>query len=325
MSRASRALRIGTRASRLALWQAGRVAELVRSQPGAPPVELVQIRTEGDARADIPLWQADGRAFFTREIDRAVLASEIDVAVHSLKDLPTTLDAGLTLAAVLEREDPRDAWLSRSGSSLDDLPAGARVGTSSLRRRAFLARARRDLAALELRGNVPTRIERLAEGRFDAIILAVAGVKRLGLERHITAYLPPEQFTPAVSQGAIGVVSRTDDPQSSRWLAQLDHFSTRLATLAERALLRRVEGGCQVPLGALGSLVQDRLSLYASVCALDGSSSIAASGDSPLGAEASAACQRAVELGERVGAELLAKGAMRIIERQRSAAAAEQP
>ncbi len=325
MSRAGRALRIGTRASQLALWQAGRVAELIRSQPGAPPVELVRIRTEGDTRADIPLWQADGRAFFTREIDRAVLASEIDVAVHSLKDLPTTLDAGLALTAVLEREDPRDAWLSRSGASLDDLPAGARVGTSSLRRRAFLARARHDLAALELRGNVPTRIERLAEGRLDAIILAVAGVKRLGLERHITAYLPPEQFTPAVSQGAIGVVSRADDAQSSRWLVQLDHFSTRLATLAERALLRRVEGGCQVPLGALGSLVQDRLSLHASVCALDGSSSIAASGDSPLGTEASAARERAVELGERVGEELLAKGAMRIIERQRSAATVEQP
>ncbi len=320
-----RALRIGTRASELALWQARRVAELIRRQPDAPPVELVHIRTEGDARADIPLWQAEGRAFFTREIDRAVLSSEVDIAVHSLKDLPTTLDAGLALSAVLQREDPRDAWLSRSGSRLEDLPAGARVGTSSLRRRAFLARVRHDLEALELRGNVPTRVARLAEGRFDAIILAVAGLKRLGLEQHITAYLPPEQFTPAVSQGAIGVVSRAEDPESARWLRPLDHFATRLATLAERSLLHRVEGGCQVPLGALGRIEQDRVSLHASVCALDGSSSVTASGDFPFSGETPAALRRAVELGERIGEELLAKGAMRIIERQRSAAIVEQP
>jgi hydroxymethylbilane synthase len=319
------ALRIGTRASELALWQASLVADLIRRQAGAPAVELIHIRTEGDARADVPLWQADGRAFFTREIDRAVLASEVDIAVHSLKDLPTALDAGLALAAVLEREDPRDALLSRSAQSLEDLPSGARVGTSSLRRRAFLARARRDLAALDLRGNVPTRVERLAEGRYDAIILAAAGLERLGLERHITAYLPPEQFTPAVSQGAIGVVSRAGDPRSARWLRALDHFATRVATLAERSLLRRVEGGCQVPLGALGRIEQDRLSLYACVCALDGSSSITASGDFPLTGEAPAALQRAVELGERVGEELLARGAMQIIERQRSAVVVEQP
>ncbi len=319
------ALRIGTRGSELALWQASRVADLIRRQPGAPAVELVRIRTEGDARADIPLWQADGRAFFTREIDRAVLASEVDIAVHSLKDLPTTLEAGLALAAVLEREDPRDALLSRSAQPLESLPAGAGVGTSSLRRRAFLARARRDVAALDLRGNVPTRVERLAEGRYDAIILAAAGLKRLGLERRITAYLPPEQFTPAVSQGAIGVVTRAGDPQSARWLRPLDHFATRVATLAERSLLRRVEGGCQVPLGALGRIEQDRLSLYACVCALDGSSSITASGDFPLAGEAPAAFQRAVELGERVGGELLARGAIEIIQRQRSAVAVEQP
>lgn len=322
---AGSALRIGTRASELALWQANRVADLIRRQPGAPAVELVHIRTEGDARADIPLWQADGRAFFTREIDRAVIASEVDIAVHSLKDLPTALDTGLALSAVLEREDPRDALLSRSAQSLEDLSAGARVGTSSLRRRAFLARARRDLAALDLRGNVPTRVERLAEGRYDAIILAAAGLKRLGLERHITAYLPPEQFTPAVSQGAIGVVSRAADPRSARWLRPLDHFATRVATLAERSLLRRVEGGCQIPLGALGRIDQDRLSLHACVCALDGSSSITASGDFPIAGEAPAAFQRAVELGERVGGELLAQGAQQIIERQRSAAAVEQP
>ena len=172
---APRNVRIGTRASQLALWQANRVAELLRAGPDAPAVEIVPIRTEGDVRTDVPLWQVGGRAFFTREIDRAVLSGGVDLAVHSLKDLSTAIDPGLTLCAVLQREDPRDALLARAAAGLDELAAGARVGTSSLRRRAFLARARRDLTVLELRGNVPTRVERLAGGEFDAVILAAAG------------------------------------------------------------------------------------------------------------------------------------------------------
>jgi hydroxymethylbilane synthase len=323
----ARPLTIGTRGSQLALWQARRVAELIGAQPGAPPVELVLIRTEGDARTDIPLWQAGGRAFFTREIDRAVLSEEVDLAVHSLKDLATSLEAGLTLAAVLEREDPRDALLVRDGApgaSIASLPAGARVGTSSLRRRAFLARARRDLQILELRGNVPTRIERLAEGRYEAIVLAAAGLKRLGLDRHVTAYLPVQEFTPAVSQGAIGVVCRAGDDETARWLSALDHGPTRLETLAERALLRRVEGGCQVPLGALGRVEGERLRMQACVCALDGSSSIAAYGETEL-ADRDGSRERAVALGERVGEELLARGATRIIEQQRRPTGVEPP
>ena len=315
-------VRIGTRASQLAMWQAEHVAGLLRAGPQGPTVQLVQIRTEGDVRTDIPLWQAGGRAFFTREIDRAVLGGEVDLAVHSLKDLSTTLDAGLSLCAVLQREDPRDALLARSAASLTELPHGARVGTSSLRRRAFLARARPDLAVLELRGNVPTRVERLARGEFDAIILAAAGLKRLGLDRHIAAYLPPEEFTPAVSQGAIGVVSRADDERSATWGARLDHFPTRIATLAERALLRRVEGGCQIPLGALGSLQDDRLHLQALVCSLDGTSCVAASGETAIRGSSERA---AAELGERLADELLAQGARRIIEQQRSPLAVEQP
>jgi hydroxymethylbilane synthase len=319
------ALRIGTRASALALWQANRVADLIRRASGAPDVEIVQIRTEGDQRTELPLWQAGGRAFFTREIDRAVAAGEVDLAVHSLKDLPTALDAGLELAAVLEREDPRDALLCRSARALEELPAGARVGTGSLRRRAFLARARRDLLCGELRGNVPTRIERLAQGRYDAIILAAAGLNRLGLAAHITAYLPPEQFTPAVSQGAIGVVGRTGDAHAARWTRALDHFATRVATLAERALLRRVEGGCQVPLGALGRLSGRRLSLIANVCALDGVVWIGASGECELGGISPApAAQRASDLGERVAEELLAKGALHLMAQQRFAAGTAQ-
>ncbi|MGH8149462.1 MAG: hydroxymethylbilane synthase [Steroidobacteraceae bacterium] len=326
----ARVLRIGTRASALALWQANRVADLVRAQPGAPAVEIIHVRTEGDARGGIPLWQAGGRAFFTKEIDRAVLTGEVDIAVHSLKDLPTALEDGLTLVAVLEREDPRDALLARAPvARLEDLPAGARIGTSSLRRRAFIAHARSDLEVLELRGNVPTRVERLQQGGCDAVILAAAGLKRLELDRHITAYLPPEQFPPAVSQGAIGVVSRAGDRETEDWVRPLDHLQTRLATLAERALLRRVEGGCQIPLGALGRIERDRLAIFANVCALDGSTLIGASGECSLGGGWADAGRRAAELGERaeslggrVGQDLLARGALKIIEQQRGGAAA---
>lgn len=326
----ARAVRIGTRASQLAMWQANRVAQLLRLGPQAPPVELVCIRTEGDARTDIPLWQAGGRAFFTREIDHAVLVGQVDLAVHSLKDLSTAIDPGLALCAVLEREDPRDALLARSAASLQELRPGARVGTSSLRRRALLARARGDLTVLELRGNVPTRVEKLARGEFDAIILAAAGLKRLGLERHISAYLAPEQFTPAVSQGAIGVVSRAGDERSASWIERLDHFATRIATHAERALLRKVEGGCQIPLGALGSLEGDRLRLQALVCSLDGTSAVAAQAEAHLRAssatgDGAAAQRQAAELGERLGDELLAQGARGIIEQQRSPARVDLP
>ena len=306
-----RALRIGTRASALALWQARHVADALRSQPGAPPVELVHIRTEGDVRTDVPLWAVDGRAFFTKEIDRALLAGEIDIAVHSLKDVSTSLEPGLDLTAVLRREDPRDAFLSRNGVGLADLPAGARVGTSSLRRRAFLARARPDVKLLELRGNVPTRLDRLRKGDFDAIILATAGLRRLGLEEHITAHLPVETFPPAVSQGAIGVCTRAGDVETARWVQSLDDRASRLATTAERALLQRIQGGCQAPLGALATVEGGTMRMYAAVCAIDGSAMPTAEGES------AATLADAARLGERLAEELLAKGAGSIIERQR--------
>jgi hydroxymethylbilane synthase len=313
----ARTLRIGTRASALALWQANRVADLIRAQPGAPAVELVHIKTEGDVRTDIPLWAAGGRAFFTREIDRAQLANEVDIAVHSLKDLSTLIAEGLELAAVLEREDPRDALLTRQGASLMDLPPGARVGTSSLRRRAFLLRARPDLTLLELRGNVPTRIERLAEGRYDAIVLATAGLKRLDLSAHIAAYIEPAVMPPAVSQGAIGVCARSGDESALRWLRALDHRATRIAVTAERALLRQIEGGCQVPLGALATIEGSRLSMAASVCALDGSVSIDCADH--------AAVADAAALGIRVADQLLARGAANIIAQQRTPTLVELP
>ena len=322
---APRPLRIGTRASQLALWQARHVESLLRARPGAPPVELVHIKTEGDAKTDVPLWQVGGRAFFTKEIDRALLAGTVDVAVHSLKDLATTIEPGVELAATLAREDPRDALLSRNGAPLGELPRGARVGTSSLRRRAFLARARPDAVPLELRGNVPTRIERLRAGDYDAIILAAAGLKRLGLHHHVAEYLPPEAFPPAVSQGVIGVCARTGDEPTLRWLAALDDGKARLAASAERALLRRLEGGCQVPLGALASGDQRSLELIACVCALDGSTALSASAVASASSAGGLSSADATALGERVAAELLSRGAAGLIARERASLAVEAP
>jgi hydroxymethylbilane synthase len=316
---ATRTLRIGTRASRLALWQAEHVESLLRGQPGAPPVEVVHIKTSGDLQAAVPLWQVGGRAFFTREIDQALIENRVDVAVHSLKDLATQLEPGLTLAATLPRADPRDALLSASGVPLAQLPRGARIGTSSLRRRAFLKRARPDAVLSELRGNVPTRLERLRHGDYDAIVLAAAGLVRLGLDGHITEHLAAGEFPPAVSQGVIGVCARADDARTLRWLASLDDLEARLAVTAERALLRRLQGGCQVPLGALASIADGRLQLQATVCALDGTRALSA------GAEAPAAIEAAAALGVRVADELLSRGAAALIGAERESHAVEAP
>jgi hydroxymethylbilane synthase len=318
---ASRTLRIGTRASALALWQARRVAALIAAQPNAPAVELVHIKTSGDVQTEVPLWQVGGRAFFTREIDRALLLGTVDVAVHSLKDLSTQIEAGLTLAATLRRADPRDALVSRSGAPLRQLPPGVRLGTSSLRRRAFLARARADAQLLELRGNVPTRIERLQRGDFDAIVVAAAGLERLDLQRYVSEYLPSEDFPPAVSQGVIGVCARATDEATLRWLVALDDRDARLASSAERALLARLEGGCQVPLGALATVHEGALTLQATICSLDGAQHLSATGEAPAAASAAEA------LGVRVAEELLARGAAALIahERASSAVTVEEP
>jgi hydroxymethylbilane synthase len=318
---ASRTLRIGTRASALALWQARRVAALIAAQPHAPAVELVHIKTSGDVQTEVPLWQVGGRAFFTREIDRALLLGTVDVAVHSLKDLSTQIEAGLTLAATLRRADPRDALVSRSGAALRQLPPGVRLGTSSLRRRAFLARARADAQLLELRGNVPTRIERLQRGDFDAIVVAAAGLERLDLQRYVSEYLPSEDFPPAVSQGVIGVCARATDEATLRWLVALDDRDARLASSAERALLARLEGGCQVPLGALATVHEGALTLQATICSLDGAQHLSATGEAPAAASAAEA------LGVRVAEELLARGAAALIahERASSAVTVEEP
>jgi hydroxymethylbilane synthase len=315
----ARPLRIGTRASALALWQAHHVKALLEAQPGAARAELVHIKTAGDLQTQVPLWQAGGRAFFTKEIDRALLEGSVDLAVHSLKDLATELDAGLMLAATLPRADARDAFLSRSGATLAELPPGARVGTSSLRRRAFLARTRPDLQHVELRGNVPTRVERLRQGEYDAIMLAAAGLVRLELADAITEYLSPQAFPPAVSQGIIGICARAADAATLARLAPLDDRESHLAASAERALLRRLEGGCQVPLGAYARVTDQLLQLEATVCALDGSRHVAAAGTG------AASMAEATALGQRVAEDLLARGAGALIAQERGRLAVSAP
>lgn len=301
-------LRIGTRGSDLALWQARHVAGALRGLHGAPDPELVIIKTEGDRTQDVPLSQVQGKAFFTKEIEEALLGEQVDIAVHSLKDLETVMPPGLTLGAVLERADPRDALLTPEPMAAEDLPRGARVGTSSLRRRALLARWRPDLDLADLRGNVPTRIRKLDEGAYDAIVLAAAGVKRLGLGDRISAYLSFHPFLPAVSQGAMGVQIREDDPEVARWVRALDHEPTRRTTAAERAFLRRVEGGCQVPVGALGELREggDVLELRGIICSLDGKKGVEGRRSAPP-AEAEA-------LGRALAGELLEAGGEAILQ-----------
>ncbi len=296
----SEAVRIGTRGSALALWQAEHVAARLRSLPGSPPVELVTIQTEGDKIQDVPLSKLPGKAFFTKELEQAILDGRTDLAVHSLKDVATSMPEGLTLGAILEREDPRDALVARPGLALETLPEGARVGTSSLRRAAFLRRWRPDLEVLDLRGNVPTRLRRLDEGGYDAIVLAAAGLKRLGLEARIIDYLPFHVLLPAVSQGAIAVQIRAADERIGPWVGRLNHEPTRLATAGERSLLREVEGGCQVPLGAYGVVSDGRLEISAAMAALDGSISVSGS------IEGSAA--DAVMLGRGLASDLMARG-----------------
>lgn len=305
-------LRIGTRGSALALWQARHVAERLGRLEEAPAVELIEIETEGDRIVDRALSTLPGKAFFTKEIERALLDGEVDMAVHSLKDLATEAPDGLEIGAVLERQDPRDALVSRTRGGLDELPAGARIGTSSLRRRALLGRWRPDLEVADLRGNVPTRIDKLDAGRYDAIVLATAGLARLGLDHRVSSVLSADRFLPAVAQGAIAVQVRSSDAETLAWVRRLEHAPTRSAVTAERALLGRLEGGCQIPVGALGTVEEDRIELRAIVCSLDGRESVEDRAEGHL--------QRAAELGRELAEKLLGRGAEEILARIRSSA-----
>lgn len=261
---------IGTRSSKLALWQADYVEAKLRER--YPELHVVQKRmtTKGDRVLDAPLAKIGGKGLFTKELEQAMLASEIDLAVHSLKDMPTELPEGLMLAAVTERFDPGDAVVSPRYQTLANLPQGAKVGTSSLRRRAQLLAKRPDLEIVSLRGNVNTRLKKLEEENFDAIILAVAGLKRLGFHDRITEVLSREICLPAVGQGALAIEARADDETTLSLIAFLDDAATRVAARAERAFLARVEGGCQVPVGVYAEAADEALEMEAVIASIDG-------------------------------------------------------
>ncbi len=264
-------IRIGTRTSELALRQARMVQAALTAQ--GLESELVAYKTVGDKRLDEPLSSIGAKGLFTKELETGLMKGKIDVAVHSLKDLPTESPEGLVVAAVLEREDPRDALVVNGrilAESLDDLPPGSRVGTSSLRRRAQLLSARPDLEVAELRGNVPTRLKKVDEGRVHAAILAAAGLHRLGARQHIKAYLDAPGWLPAAGQGAIAVQTRASDDTIRALAEAMNHAPTMRAVRAERAFLAALEGGCQVPIGALAIQDGDEAMLHGMIADIDG-------------------------------------------------------
>jgi len=263
-------VRVGTRRSALALWQAHWVVERMKRHTPHLQVQVVEVHTLGDRRRDLPLSQAGGVGLFVKELEQALLRGEIDLAVHSLKDLPTRLPPGLALAAVPERGDPRDAVASRTGLPLARLPTGALVGTSSRRRAAQALALRPDLRIADIRGNVDTRLRKVEEGKYDAAILAVAGLIRLGRADRITEILPPEIMLPAVGQGALAVEVRADDKRIRSLVAPLDHPPTRAAVTAERAFLARLGGGCHAPVGAYAEVDGHQIRLRALVASPDG-------------------------------------------------------
>jgi hydroxymethylbilane synthase len=303
-------LRIGTRGSPLALWQARHIADRLRPLAAPRPVELIEIETAGDRIRDAALSQIGGDGVFTKEIQRALLAGVIEIAVHSLKDLPTTFIDGVTLAAVPERGPVGDAFVSRRHRRFDDLPPGAVVGTSSLRRRAQALHRRPDLQLVNLRGNVETRLRKLEEQNLDAIILAEAGLRRLGLDAAITELLDPEWMLPAVGQGALGLECRTDDTTTRTLLAVLDHLPTRQAVLAERALLRGLGGGCLVPIGVFTRNEGEQMRLRCAVLSPDGKQRLVA------GYGGASAAPEAV--GQRLAEMLLVSGAAELLSEQKS-------
>lgn len=300
-------LRIGTRKSPLALWQAEHVRErLERLHPGLT-VELVKMTTEGDKLLDAPLAKVGGKGLFVKELEQALLAGRIDLAVHSLKDVTVTVPAGLAIPVIGEREDPRDAFVSNRYDALERLPAGARVGTSSLRRQCQLRALYPQLEVVTLRGNVNTRLARLDAGEFDAILLACAGLKRLGFAERIRATLAPELLLPAVGQGAICIECRADDHPVQSLIAPLHHVATATRVTAERALNARLEGGCQVPIAAFAELDGEMLHLRALVGEPDGSR--------VLRGEIAGEAGRAEQLGADLADELLKLGARSILDK----------
>ncbi len=308
-------LRIGSRGSQLAMWQANHIAGRLRER--GHQVEIEVIRTTGDKITDVALAKVGTKGMFTKEIEEALAEGRVDLAVHSLKDLPTELDRQFEIAAITQRENPRDAFVSKKFGRLADLPQGARVGTSSLRRQAQLKVVRCDLEILPLRGNVDTRLRKMEEGEYDAVILAYAGLRRLGRTEFVREVLPVEVLCPAVGQGALGIETRSGDARTLAEVGFLNDPATRAATICERALLNQLGGGCQVPIGGFAEVTDGHLRLTAIVARPDGSQLLREQQSGPV----------PEQLGVAVGQTLLRRGADQILREVygETAAAPQQP
>ncbi len=301
----TRKITIATRQSALALWQAEHIkARLEQLHPGLQ-VELLGMTTQGDKILDVPLAKIGGKGLFVKELEQALLDGRADIAVHSMKDVPMEFPEGLGLAVICERETPTDAFVSNKYASLAELPAGAVVGTSSLRRQSQLAARRPDLKIEGLRGNVNTRLAKLDAGQYDAIILATSGLKRLGFQDRIRGEIPAEESLPAVGQGALGIECRLDDTEVLKMLEPLSHPQSEACVRAERAMNRRLEGGCQVPIAGYATLNGDQLHLRGLVGSIDGREIIRG--------EVSGSVEEAEALGVRLADDLLSRGADRIL------------
>lgn len=298
---------IGTRGSMLALWQAEWVrSQLMELNPGMT-VELMKIKTTGDKILDVPLAKVGGKGLFVKEIEEAMLRGDIDLAVHSMKDVPTELPEGLHISAILKREDPRDAFISNKSKTFAGLPQGASVGTSSLRRSCQLKSARPDLKMISLRGNVETRLRKLDEGQFDAIILAAAGVRRLGFTERISETLDVSVSLPAIAQGAVGIECRIADEFINNLIAPLRHPETEVCVRAERAALKKLEGGCQVPIAAHAVLKGDVLIMDGLVGSVDGERIIRSHREGPASDPETLGTALAEELLENGAGEILSE------------------
>lgn len=298
-------IKIATRKSPLALWQAYFVRDELLAHHADLEVELVKMVSKGDKILDVPLAKVGGKGLFVKELEEGLLAGDADIAVHSMKDVPVEFPEGLHLAVICEREDPRDAFVSNTFSQLDDLPQGAVVGTSSLRRQSQLLKYRPDLQIKFLRGNVNTRLKKLDDGEYDAIILAAAGLIRLEMKDRITSFLTIEQSLPAMGQGAVGIECRVDDAQTHQLIECLSHKETTIRLTAERALNKRLEGGCQVPIGGFAQLHGDHLSMRAFVGSPDGKELVAGNIEGPA--------ENAEQMGIELADDLLSRGAKEIL------------
>ena len=263
-------LTIGTRGSALALWQARYVASAIEKAHSSITVELMTIKTQGDKILDTPLAQIGDKGLFTKEIEEALLDGKVDLAVHSMKDLPTELPTGLELSAIMQREDPRDVFISRDGRGLEELEVGARIGTSSLRRKAFLLNRLPHLEVISIRGNVDTRLKKMETENLAGVMLAAAGILRMGFGDRVTTFVEPDSMIPAIGQGALAIETRADDHRTADVVATLNHDETAQCVQVERAFLRRMGGGCQVPMAAHCVIDGDRLKVVAGVVHPDG-------------------------------------------------------